>query len=632
MRPSFVLSLCLLSLLLSGSSVAASDAPYHFALAKLLTEEGAYREALEHFSQAVDESPEDVFIRIEYAKVLLRLDRAAEAEQHAAEALELAPDNLDSMRIYSQVQLALVRENDHALDRARETLERLRLRAPDDDQSMMSLGQIYLGESRFAEAAEVFEELLSYRPGNRAVYSFLLDALLRAGELARAEEVLEKVLEVDPGFEKARVTLAELQSERGDHDAAIETLKKAPGELGDVEVQRRLALELFRTGDLDGALVALDKVVAGQEEEDFGTLYLKALILASKGRNEEAVELAGRLLTMRPDSPEIASLLARVLEREGRFDEAAAALAAMAERLIEGGEEPVALQIQLEQARLLTRGERWEAVLGLTETLMPVDEDAGGDEFVFLRADALFHLGREEEALALLETYGGDPELAERVLAKEAEILIRLDREEAALERVQKLTAAGEVEDLLLAAEVYQRLERYAGSIPILEQAKGASEGSIRIQVLFWLGAAYERTGRDADAETAFQELLESEPQFAPALNYLGYMWAEEGENLDRALSMVSQAVSMEPDNGAYADSLGWTYFQLGKYEEARGHLERAADLVGDDAVVFEHLGDLYVVLGDLEKARQVYERALELEAENTDQVRRKLAELVDNL
>jgi tetratricopeptide (TPR) repeat protein len=86
-----------------ASTVVASEAPYHFALAKLLTEEGAYREALEHFSQAVDESPEDVFIRIEYAKLLLRLDRAKAAETHASEALELAPESLDAMRIYSQV-------------------------------------------------------------------------------------------------------------------------------------------------------------------------------------------------------------------------------------------------------------------------------------------------------------------------------------------------------------------------------------------------------------------------------------------------------------------------------------------------------------------------------------------------
>jgi len=122
-----------------------------------------------------------------------------------------------------------------------------------------------------------------------------------------------------------------------------------------------------------------------------------------------------------------------------------------------------------------------------------------------------------------------------------------------------------------------------------------------------------------------FEDLLEVEPDFAPALNYLGYMWAEQGENLDQALVLVRQAVTLDPDNGAYADSLGWTHFQLGQYEEAQDHLERAVELVGDDAIVFEHLGDLYEALGRLDEARELYRRALALEAENAEEVRRKL-------
>jgi len=124
------------------------------------------------------------------------------------------------------------------------------------------------------------------------------------------------------------------------------------------------------------------------------------------------------------------------------------------------------------------------------------------------------------------------------------------------------------------------------------------------------------------------QQLLAIDPNFAPALNYLGYMWAEAGENLERALLLVQQAVDIEPDNGAFIDSLGWAHFQLGQYEEARGFLERAASLVGDDPVVYEHLGDLYVVLGRLEQAREVYERALDLEADNAAVVRGKLDRL----
>ena len=105
-------------------------------------------------------------------------------------------------------------------------------------------------------------------------------------------------------------------------------------------------------------------------------------------------------------------------------------------------------------------------------------------------------------------------------------------------------------------------------------------------------------------------------------------MWAENGENLDRALDLIARAVSLDPENGAYIDSLGWAHFQLGQFHEAKSYLERASRLVPADAVILEHLGDLYRTLGDEFEARRVYELAVQLEAENLDQVRDKLVEL----
>jgi tetratricopeptide (TPR) repeat protein len=45
----------------------------------------------------------------------------------------------------------------------------------------------------------------------------------------------------------------------------------------------------------------------------------------------------------------------------------------------------------------------------------------------------------------------------------------------------------------------------------------------------FQMGAAFERAGDHAQAERGFEEALARAPDFAEALNYLGYMWAERG-------------------------------------------------------------------------------------------------------
>ena len=62
----------------------------------------------------------------------------------------------------------------------------------------------------------------------------------------------------------------------------------------------------------------------------------------------------------------------------------------------------------------------------------------------------------------------------------------------------------------------------------------------------------------------------------ASALNYLGYLLAVRGEQLDEAIQLVQRALKEEPDNGAYLDSLGWAYFRRGNLDEAEKYLVAA--------------------------------------------------------
>jgi tetratricopeptide (TPR) repeat protein len=232
--------------------------------------------------------------------------------------------------------------------------------------------------------------------------------------------------------------------------------------------------------------------------------------------------------------------------------------------------------------------------------------------------------------LQLLRRLETDSRVGNRAIAKEVEMLFGLGRKREASRKLELLSTSNDFEKLMLAAEVLHRLELYGDAILPLQKAEEINPESI--EALFWLGASFERSGLHSDAESVFQRALELDAEFAPALNYLGYMWAERGENLDQAIDLVSRAVALEPNNGAYVDSLGWAYFQLGRYEEARGHLEKAARMVGEDAVIFEHLGDLYTAVGEVEQAVDIYRKALKLEGENLEEVRRKLEKLGDSL
>jgi tetratricopeptide (TPR) repeat protein len=143
------------------------------------------------------------------------------------------------------------------------------------------------------------------------------------------------------------------------------------------------------------------------------------------------------------------------------------------------------------------------------------------------------------------------------------------------------------------------------------------------------MGAIYERQKRYADAERQFRGVIARDPRHAPALNYLGYMLADRGERLAEAIALIDRALTVEPNNGAYLDSLGWAYFKANQLDLAERYLRKAADMRLGSSAVQDHLGDLLFRLGRFSEAASAWERALagdgaEVDAEG---IRRKLQE-----
>jgi tetratricopeptide (TPR) repeat protein len=131
----------------------------------------------------------------------------------------------------------------------------------------------------------------------------------------------------------------------------------------------------------------------------------------------------------------------------------------------------------------------------------------------------------------------------------------------------------------------------------------------------FQLGAMHERNKDYETADKYFRKCIERDPNFAEALNYLGYMWAEQGKKLDEAYELINKAVKLEPENAAFLDSMAWVLFQQGKPKEALPWMQKALKLVTEpDATLYDHLGDIYLKLGDQEKARDSWRKSLEIE------------------
>jgi len=161
---------------------------------------------------------------------------------------------------------------------------------------------------------------------------------------------------------------------------------------------------------------------------------------------------------------------------------------------------------------------------------------------------------------------------------------------------------------------VYSQEDSLNRSIDLYRQGMAyVTEHEDSIRLIFALGAALERNGQFHEAVNTFKDLISREKDHAPALNYLGYMLADRGEDLNYALQLIERAMELSPDNGAYIDSYAWVQYKLGNYDVALTELKKAVNLLDADAVVYEHLGDVYKAMGNMDEAERSYRRALEL-------------------
>ncbi|MBA2692221.1 MAG: tetratricopeptide repeat protein [Rubrobacter sp.] len=82
---------------------------------------------------------------------------------------------------------------------------------------------------------------------------------------------------------------------------------------------------------------------------------------------------------------------------------------------------------------------------------------------------------------------------------------------------------------------------------------------------------------------------------------------------------MFRKLVEKDPENPMILFSLGNELFKEEKYEEAKGHLQKAVENKPDYSVAFRTLGRTHFELGENEEARNVFERGREVAQANGD-------------
>jgi len=152
------------------------------------------------------------------------------------------------------------------------------------------------------------------------------------------------------------------------------------------------------------------------------------------------------------------------------------------------------------------------------------------------------------------------------------------------------------------------------------ETAKKADPDRLTHFLYFQLGSTAERAANFKDAEKYFRKSISIKPDYATALNYLGYMWADRNENLVEAKKFIGLALVEQPENPAFLDSMAWVIFREGDFREAlRWQLKALKFSKEDDPELFLHLGEIYHALKKGAKAREYLNKALAIKDVDPD-------------
>jgi tetratricopeptide (TPR) repeat protein len=595
---------------------AAPSAAERFLTARLAADEGRIDEALAMLAEAVAIAGESPYLELERAQLLARVGRLDEASAAIAEARRLAPQEPEVYRQQGRIEMGRLGDDEHAVETAKSAWEELRRFDPSDLEALVSLGQLYLASGQMALAVEVLDEAQRLRPDHPWIQSLRARALSASGDSGAAERLQREALERDPGDLRARFELSERLARAGEHRQAAELLAAAPERQRlEPELQFRLARQLFLAGEPERARELAAKVLEGRPEAVPARL-LSARTAIALGYFAEAEATLAPVAARATDDPVAGELFLRAYEGQEKWTDAARLLEARRDWLQRQGDTQGAEAAALDLARILAASERWSEAAAMARSVA-ASADPGRAEAGLrteLRAQAAG--GDLDAALARLDQRSDETAGLVRL-----ELLLRGERRAEAAALAARLTAAASTLELSVGG-LLQDGGQYESALPYLERSLRREPESL--EASFRVASCLERLGRHDEAIAEFRRLVARAPGFAPALNYLGYLWIERRENLEQAVTMVREAVRLDPDNGAYVDSLGWGLFQSGRFEDAVRALERAARLLPRDATVLEHLGDARAAQGDLAGAREAYARALAAGPESAEELERK--------
>ena len=613
-----------------ASAVDHAASYYHYGLAKLYEEQAAGNgredlasQAVEQYKLALDADPDSRILQDGIANLYFRLGRIREAVAAAQDQVDKHPDDVEAHMLLGRVYLRTLgdgqgQQASDILQAAIKEYEVIAKLKPGDLETRLLLGQLYGLNHDSAKAEAEFQAAQKIDGSNEEVVLNMARLYSEQGDLEHAAKIISDVPAADRTGRMDFALAGIYDSLKRPKDAAVAYQAALDDDPDNTDAKRGLAAALTASGQMDAAAKIYAQIL-GTDPQDPQALLREAEIQRQEGHYELSISTLKKAQALVADNQELNYNLALNYDALGRYDDAIQTL----KDLLTSTASPDGKYADADRANRALFLDR----LGI------VEREAGHTADAVAAYRQIADLGGDVQSRGTdgeVDSYrdGHQWAAALQVAADAAKAMP--DNHDVQLTYARQLADNGQFDQAIKLAkaqltnspddrDVYYtladmdvRAKQWKDASLAIDKAEAlATKPEEKVFVYYYRGSVAEEQKLYDQAEVEFRKGLALDPDNASIGNYLGYMFADRGVNLDEAVTLLKKAVTYDPQNGAYLDSLAWAYYKQGEYALADNYSHQAVLRMSNDPTVLDHLGEIESRDGKLQQAIVDWQKSL---------------------